>query len=97
MTDAMNDTGNEAHEALALSALVWVLGEPQRADRLLALTGLDADMLRAGIGEPTTLAAVIDFLCGHEADLIACANDVGCKPEALVRARECLSGERIVR
>ena len=43
-------------EALALHALVWTLGDAARADRLLALTGLDAGGLRARAGEPALLA-----------------------------------------
>jgi Protein of unknown function (DUF3572) len=91
------DSAGEDDGALALSALVWILEEPARADRLLALTGLDAEDLRRGLGETATLAAVLDFLCGHEADLIACARDLEVTPESLARARERLTGERIYR
>jgi len=34
-------------QALALRALAWTLGDPDRAGRLLALTGLDPGDLRA--------------------------------------------------
>jgi Protein of unknown function (DUF3572) len=105
MAEAINHTGNHTGKpsagqddsALALSALIWILGDPARADRLLALTGLDADALRHGLGETATLAAVLDFLCGHEADLIACARDLEVTPDSLARARERLTGERIYR
>ena len=48
-----------------------------------ALTGLTPDALRAGLGNPGTLVAVIDFLCAHEPDLIAAADALGVTPEAL--------------
>jgi hypothetical protein len=38
---------NEDAEALALRALVWTLGEPDRAMRLLSVTGLEPHDLRA--------------------------------------------------
>jgi hypothetical protein len=78
---------NDADSALALRALAWTLGEPARAERLLALTGLDAGELRARAGEPALLAATIGFLENHEADLMACAEAIGTGPEALVAVR----------
>lgn len=78
-------TGDPA--TLALAALAWVLADERRADRLLALTGLTAEDLRAGLGDTATLAAVLKFLEGHEPDLIACAAGLDCKPGALVSAR----------
>jgi len=82
-----------AHEtndpmALALSALVWTLQDDSRAERLLAVTGLDVDTLRARIDDPGLLEGVLGFLEAHEPDLIACAGDLGVKPETLVAARE---------
>jgi hypothetical protein len=71
---------------LALAALAWALGEPERAQRLLALTGLSPEDLRARAAEPALLAAVLGFLAAHEPDLIACAAALGCPPEALVTA-----------
>lgn len=74
--------------ALALSALGWLLADQPRADRLLSLTGLTPDDLRAGLGEPATLAAVLDFLCAHEPDLIAAAEALGVAPQELAAAGE---------
>jgi hypothetical protein len=72
---------------IALRALVWTLAAPDRADRMLALTGLEVDDLRARAGEPALLAAVLGFLEAYEPDLIACAQDLEIKPDALVAAR----------
>jgi len=71
---------------LALSALAWVLGDQPRAERLLALTGLTADALRGGLGDPAMLRAVLDFLCAHEPDLIAAADVLGVEPRVLAEA-----------
>jgi len=72
---------------LALRALAWTLSDAARAARLLALTGLTPDGLRAGAGAPAVLAAVIAFLEGNEADLVACAEAIGMPPHALIAAR----------
>lgn len=72
---------------LAISALAATLADDKRADRLLALTGLDASNIRARIEEPGLLAACLAFLEAHEPDLVAVAGDIGVTPEQLVAAR----------
>ena len=62
-----------------------------RAERFLAITGLDADGLRAAISEPATHLAVLDFLCAHEPDLIAAAEALGLQPAQLAAARDRLA------
>lgn len=74
-------------QALALSALGWVLGDDARAQRLLALTGLDPDGLRQRLGDAALLGAVIDFLCAHEPDLVAAAAALGVEPQELADTR----------
>lgn len=81
------DSNGEPADALALRALVWTLSEPERATRLISLTGLDPDDLRTRIAEPAVLAACLSFLENYEPDLVACAAAIETKPEALVRAR----------
>ena len=83
----LRDTNRDNAEALALAALGWTLGEPSRAERLLALTGLTPDALRARLGEPSLLAATLAFLEAHEPDLLACAEALEVKAETLVEAR----------
>lgn len=78
-------------ETLALAALGWALAEDARAQRLLALTGLDAQQLRSGLEDPTILAAVLEFLANHEPYLIAAAGALGTTPEAIVAAYRSLA------
>ena len=82
-----NDTPFDA-STLALMALAWTLGDSRRADRLLSLTGLDADALRGGIDSPAMMSAVLAFLADHEPDLIACAEAIGTSPAALIAAKQ---------
>jgi Protein of unknown function (DUF3572) len=74
-----------------LQALVWVLADPERRERLLALTGLTGDALRAGVGDASLLGAVLDYLCGHEPDLLAASDALGVEPAAIAHARERLA------
>lgn len=57
-----------------------------RAERLLALTGLTADDLRAGLGDPAVLGAVLEFLASYEPDLMAAADSLGVEPATLAAA-----------
>ena len=75
-------------EALALSALAATLTDERRAQRFLALSGIDTEELRRRAAEPALLAAVLRFLEAHEPDLIDVADAIGVKPRDLVTARE---------
>lgn len=83
-------TNTDDPEMVALGALTWVLSDEGRAERLLAVTGLTPERLRAGVGRRDVLSAVLDFLAGHEPDLISCAGAMGVRPEALVDAARAL-------
>lgn len=81
---------DRAPETIALEALGWVLTDPPRAERLLALTGLTPDDLRGGLGDRAVLGAVLDFLAGHEADLVAAAIALDLPPAAITAAARML-------
>lgn len=82
-----HDTIEDDAQAIALSALAWTLGEDRRAERFLALTGLEAGDMRTRLTDPALLDAVLGFLESHEPDLVACAETLGIKPERLIAAR----------
>lgn len=83
---------HEGDEALALNALGWILSDEPRAERLLGLTGLAPEDLRALLGERATLAAILSFLTGHENDLVACADALQVPPASLAAAAQRLEG-----
>ncbi len=83
----------DASAAIALQALAWTLSDDARAERLLALTGLDAQGLRGRLGDPLLLDAALGFLATHQPDLIACAHDLGLSPARLIAARQDLNPE----
>ena len=84
------ETNTQPPEALALHALAWTLGDQGRASRLLDLTGLDPQALRARAGDAALLAATLGFLEGYEPDLVACAEALDVTPATLVAARHAL-------
>tara|TARA_R110000782_G_scaffold268689_1_gene365497 strand:+ start:32712 stop:32999 length:288 start_codon:yes stop_codon:yes gene_type:complete len=90
-----HENGNGASpqnpEVLALRALAWTVSDNDRAQRLLALTGLDAGQLRQGADNPLILGATLDFLAGHEPDLLACADALGVLPGQLIAAAQGLA------
>jgi len=73
--------------ALALRALAATLGNQRLAARFLSLSGIDPPDLRQRASDPDLLAELLRFLEAHEPDLIAVAEEIGVKPEALVAAR----------
>jgi hypothetical protein len=91
MRDRQGNGKGAMAEILALQALGWILADSGRAQRLLDMTGLTPDALRAGAGDPVVLGAVLGFLAAHEPDLIACAQALGERPEAIMAAQEALS------
>lgn len=68
-----------------------MLSDQERADRLLALTGLTPEILRERLTDRQVLAAVLEYLAGHEPDLMLAADALNVSPDTLVRARHELS------
>lgn len=82
----------EGDETLALQVLGWILMDEPRRERLLGMTGLSPEGLRASLGEAGTLAAILQFLAAHEGDLMHCAEDLNVSPEELGAAARRLAG-----
>ena len=86
-----DQTPNDPY-ALALSALAAALTDERRAQRFLALTGIETDELRRRAGDPALLASLIAFLEAHEPDLLSVSEAIGVKADALVAARREIEG-----
>ncbi|EAQ28328.1 hypothetical protein NAP1_12053 [Erythrobacter sp. NAP1] len=80
--------GPQRAATLALAAIGWLMQDTDRAERYLALTGLDPDALRAGLGDNQVLSSALDFLANHEPDLVRAAEALAVTPEELVAARK---------
>lgn len=79
-------------ETLAIAALGWLASDPERLDRFLALTGVEAGEIRAIATEPGFLGAVLDHLLADETNLQAFAADHGVDPASIASARQRLPG-----
>ena len=77
---------------LGLQLLAHVAADADLGVRFLALTGLDADDLRARAADPGVLTALIDFVAARESDLVAAAAALDVRPQAIIRAGESLGG-----
>ncbi|GEM_PF-1473958 len=77
----------EDAEAVALSAVAFIAADDSLLSRFVALTGCGLDDLRARIADRAFLGAVLDFLMGDEATVIAFAEHEGFPPELTMLAR----------
>jgi hypothetical protein len=82
----------ELAETVAIQALSFIAGEPQRLDHFLALTGLQPESLRAAAGEPNFLLGVLDYVAGNEPLLRDFATEREIEPDIVTRARDVLAG-----
>ncbi|MCA0406837.1 MAG: DUF3572 domain-containing protein [Proteobacteria bacterium] len=80
-------------EALAIEALVYLAQDEARLSRFMALTGLEAQDLRAAAAAPGFLAHVLDYVGQDESLLIAFAAEKHMVPEAIMRAARLLAGD----
>lgn len=80
----------EEAQTVALRALAFIAEDPDRLARFLALSGCGPADLRERIGDPAFLGGVLDFLMGHEPDLIAYAEWAELDPETPGMARQLL-------
>jgi Protein of unknown function (DUF3572) len=82
----------QSAEILGLQALGWLVGDPDRLDRLLLLSGMEPAGLQAAAGDPHLLGAVLEFLLADEGLLLAFCEDNGATPAAIHLARHVLEG-----
>jgi hypothetical protein len=84
----------ELAETVAIQALGFIAGEPERLGRFLALTGIEPDSLRDAAREPNFLLGVLDHLASNETQLLEFAKELELEPEAIIKARDLLAGAR---
>ena len=82
----------DAAESLAIQALSYLAGEPERLGRFLTLTGIGPDRIRAAAASPGFLAGVLDHVASEDAMVTAFAAEAGVEPGEIERARLALAG-----
>jgi hypothetical protein len=73
-------------ESIAAQGLAFLAVEPARLVRFLSLTGLTPEEVRARIGAPDLLAAVLEHLTGDESLLLVFAASACVAPETIAPA-----------
>ena len=76
--------------AIAAQAVAFLAAEEDRLGRFIALTGLSPAELKAGLGQPALLGAVLDHVLGDESLLLAFADSAVLAPELPAAARRLL-------
>ena len=79
-------------EKLAIQALGYLAGHPERLGHFLAATGIGPEMIRKAAADPSFLAGVLDHVIADEPLLVAVADDAGVTPQDIEHAQAVLSG-----
>jgi uncharacterized protein DUF3572 len=80
----------EVAEIVAVQALSFVAGDPERLGAFLAETGLGPQSLRAAASDPQFLVSVLDFVLRDDATVKAFAKTSELHPTNIAAAREVL-------
>jgi hypothetical protein len=83
----------EVAEIVAVQALSFLAGEPERLGRFLAESGLGPETLRSAASDPNFLASVLDFILRDDESVKAFAAFSQLHPTNIMAAREVL-GDR---
>lgn len=83
---------SEAAQALALTALAYLLEDGDRAARFCAASGIAGTDMAAQLGDAAFLGGVLDFVLEDDALLVEVAAAAGLAPEAVAGARRKLPG-----
>ena len=81
-------------EIVALQALGFIAGDPERLGAFLAESGIGPQSLRAAAADPQFLASVLDFVLRDDATVKAFAKESELHPTSIAAAREVLGDPR---
>ena len=82
----------EIAEKLAISALSYLAGEPERLGTFLAETGIGPEMIRKAAADPAFLAGLLDYVAADEPLLLDVAEHAGIRPTDVEHAQAVLNG-----
>lgn len=85
----------DAAETLALRAFGWLAGQSDVLGQFMAATGADVSSIADAVGQPSFLAAVLDFMLSEEDRLIAFCDAEGVPYAAPMQARVVLPGGQV--
>ena len=79
-------------EKLAIQALTYLAGDPERLGHFLAATGIGPEMIRKAAADPSFLTGVLDHVVADEPLLLAVADHADVAPQDIEHAQAVLSG-----
>lgn len=80
----------EVAEIVAIQALGFIAGDPERLGLFLSETGIGPETLRASAGDPQFLASVLDFVLRDDATVKAFSASSDHHPTTIMAARSAL-------
>jgi len=80
----------EVAEIVAVQALGFIAGDPERLGKFLAETGIGPQSLRAAAADPQFLVSVLDFVLRDDATVKAFAQVSELHPTNIAAARDVL-------
>jgi hypothetical protein len=83
----------EVAEIVAVQALSFLAGDPQRLGAFLAESGIGPETLRSAAADPHFFASVLDFVLRDDATVKAFANASQLDPTNVAAARQVLGEE----
>jgi hypothetical protein len=81
----------EVAEIVAIQALSFIAGEPERLGLFLAESGIGPETLRNAASDPRFLASVLDFIMRDDATVKAFANVSQLHPTNIAAAHQALN------
>jgi hypothetical protein len=87
----------EVAEIVAVQALSFIAGDPERLGAFLAESGIGPDTLRSAAADPRFLANVLDFVMRDDATVKAFADASKLHPTNIAAAHQALSDPELGR
>jgi hypothetical protein len=87
----------EVAEIVAVQALSFIAGDPERLGAFLAESGIGPDTLRSAAADPRFLANVLDFVMRDDATVKAFADASKLHPTNIAAAHQALSNPELGR
>jgi hypothetical protein len=84
----------EVAEIVAVQALGFIAGEPERLGQFLAESGIGPETLRTAASDPQFLASVLDFVMRDDATVKAFAEVSKLHPTNIAAAHQALNDPR---
>jgi hypothetical protein len=83
-------TPREVAEIVAIQALSFVAGDPERLGLFLSETGIGPETLRSAAGDPQFLVSVLDFVLRDDETVKAFSTASELHPTTIAAARQAL-------